>query len=199
MNMWDQRFGSPGFAYGTEPNAWLAAQACHLRPGGRVLSLGEGEGRNGVWLASRGHPVVAVDGSAVGLAKAARLAAERGVALDAVVTDLAAYQPPAATFDAIVLVFLHLPPPLRVRVHAVAAAALRPGGLVILEAFTPRQLGNASGGPKDPAMLYEPDELRAEFPGVTWEVLREEEVHLAEGPFHQGPARVVRGLGRRTA
>jgi SAM-dependent methyltransferase len=196
MSVWDERFASEGYLYGTEPNAWLAAQAGRLGPGRRVLSLGEGEGRNAVWLAQQGHRVEAVDGSAVGLAKARRLAAERGVALATTTADLAGYWPEVAGYDAVVLVFLHLPALLRAEVHARAEAALAPGGLVIIEAFTPRQLAFASGGPRQPELLYDEATLRSDFPRLAWEALREEEVELDEGPLHRGRAAVVRGLGR---
>ena len=197
MNPWDERYAGDGFAYGTAPNRWLAANASRIRPGGRVLCLGEGEGRNGVWLARQGFEVEAVDASAVGLAKARRHAEASGVSIGTTVADLAAYAPAPAAFDAVVLVFVHLPGALRAAVHARAAAALRPGGLVVLEAFTPRQLTHTSGGPRQLDLLYELAALRGDFPGTEWESLEEAEVDLDEGPLHQGRAAVVRGLARR--
>jgi len=195
-SVWDERFTGDGYVYGTAPNAWLEAKASLLVRGSRILSLGEGEGRNAVWLAAQGHRVTAMDGSSVGLEKARRLAATRGVELMTVVADLADYQPEAGAYDALVLIFVHLPPPLRAEVHARAQAALRPGGLLILEAFTPRQLAFSSGGPKDAALLYERDVIRRDFPWLAWDPLREEEIDLDEGPLHQGRAAVLRGLGR---
>jgi 2-polyprenyl-3-methyl-5-hydroxy-6-metoxy-1,4-benzoquinol methylase len=197
MNPWDERFAKEGFTYGTEPSRWLVESAPHFRAGGSVLCLGEGEGRNGVWLARQGFTVEAVDGSSVGLAKARHLAATHGVLLRTTVADLEAHVPETGRHDAVVLVFLHLPPALRRLVHARAAAALAPGGLVVLEAFTPRQLAFTSGGPRQVDMLYEPATIRADFPGVDWEVLEEQEVDLDEGPLHQGRAALVRGRGRR--
>lgn len=197
MSTWDDRFAGDGFAYGTEPSRWLAAQADRFRPGSRILSLGEGEGRNAVWLAGRGHRVEAVDGSAVGLAKAERLARAQGVAITTTVADLADYRPDAGAYDAVLLIFLHLPPALRAAVHARAGSALAPGGLLVLEAFTPRQLAFKSGGPRDGAMLYDEALARADFPGLAWDTLREEEIELDEGPLHQGRGAVVRGVGRR--
>jgi SAM-dependent methyltransferase len=199
VNPWDERFSGDGFAYGTEPSRWLAAHAGRIRPGGRVLCLGEGEGRNGVWLARQGFEVDAVDGSPVGLEKARRLAAASGVSLATTVADLADHVPAPSTFDAVVLVFLHLPPALRPVVHARAAAALRPGGLVVLEAFNPAQLAHASGGPRQLDMLYAATTIRSDFPGVEWEELLDVEEDLDEGPLHQGRAALVRGLGRRVA
>jgi SAM-dependent methyltransferase len=199
MSQWDERFAGDAYVYGTEPNRWLAAQASRIAPGGRVLSLGEGEGRNAVWLGGQGFRVEAVDGSAVGLQKARRLAAERNVSIGTTVMDLAAFRAGPEPFDAVVLVFLHLPPGLRESVHRSAEASLRPGGVLIVEAFTPRQLAFASGGPRQAELLYTPELLRADLPGISWVVLEESRVDLDEGPGHQGPAAVVRGVGRRTA
>lgn len=199
MSQWDARFSAADYVYGTAPNRWLAESARRIAPGGRVLSLGEGEGRNAVWLAQQGFRVEAVDGSAVGLAKARHLAADRGVSIATTVMDLAGFRPAGEPFDAVVLVFLHLPPGLREVVHQAAEASLRPGGVLILEAFTPAQLAFASGGPRQLDMLYTAELLRRDLPGVDWEPLEEVEVDLDEGPLHQGRAAVVRGAGRRSA
>jgi SAM-dependent methyltransferase len=197
LNPWDERFSGDGFAYGSEPSRWLVENAHLLHAGLPVLALGEGEGRNAAFLAGLGLAVEAVDGSAVGLAKARRLAESRGLPLRTTVADLSDHVPEARRYGAVLLVFLHLPPALRATVHARAAAALAPGGLVILEAFTPRQLAHTSGGPRQPEMLYEPSMIRSDFPGVEWETLSEVEVDLDEGPLHQGRASLVRGIGRR--
>jgi SAM-dependent methyltransferase len=193
---WDERYSGEGFAYGTQPNRWLEGQAGVIRPGGRVLSLGEGEGRNAVWLAEQGFSVDAVDASAVGLEKAQELAARRGVRIRTQVDDLATYRPEPGAYDALVLAFVHLPPTIRSLVHAAGARALRPGGVLIIEAFTPLQLGRPSGGPRQADLLYEVATVRSDFPGVDWLVLEEAEVELDEGPFHRGTAAVVRGVGK---
>lgn len=197
---WDQRYSAPGYKYGTAPNAWLQARADRLAPGGRVLLPGDGEGRNSVWLAGRGHPVLALDSSAVGLAKARSLAAQRGVVVDTCLADLADWRPDAAGFDAVVLVFVHLPSALRPAVHRRLAQALRPGGLLLLEAFQPAQLGRPSGGPQQADLLAPLADLRADFAGLLDELEAwSGEVTLDEGPGHQGPALVNRWLGRRPA
>jgi SAM-dependent methyltransferase len=197
MNPWDERFSRDDFAYGVEPSRWLVENADRIPKGLPVLTLGEGEGRNAAFLASLGLTVEAVDGSAVGLAKARRLAASRGLSIDTTVADLSSYVPAQGRFGAVVLVFVHLPPHLRTVVHTRAAAALAPGGVVLVEAFTPRQLAFTSGGPKQADMLYDPTGIRDDFPGVRWEALEEVEVDLDEGPLHQGRAAIVRGLGHR--
>lgn len=197
MNFWDQNFSIGGYKYGTAPNAFLVEQQQRFQPGSAVLVPGDGEGRNGVWLAQQGHRVTAMDGSAVGLHKAQALATERGVAVHTVLGDLADWTPEPRSFDAVVLVFVHLPPAIRVGAHRRLAAALRPGGWLLLEGFHPQQLQHRSGGPKDPAMLFTPELLRDDFAGLLEEKLAwEGEVALDEGPGHQGLAHTTRWLGR---
>lgn len=199
MNFWDQQFSGAGFKYGTHPNAFLLSQASRLSSAARILVPGDGEGRNSVWLASQGHQVLAMDGSAVGLAKAQALAAEQGVRIATQLADLADWQPPAGAFDALVLTYVHLPPAIRASAHQRLADALRPGGLLILEAFHPKQLERSSGGPKQLDMLYALADLEADFAGRLQWLLREEvETVLDEGPGHQGPAWVTRLVGRLT-
>ncbi|MCK6423882.1 MAG: class I SAM-dependent methyltransferase [Burkholderiaceae bacterium] len=202
QTFWDQRFAEPGFKYGTTPNAFLRGQAQAIAPGATVLLPGDGEGRNSVWLATRGHPVLAVDYSEVGLAKARRLAQQAGPEVDARLrtqwVDLAEWTPEPASVDAVAAIYCHLDRSIRRDAHRRLAAALRPGGLLLLEAFHPRQLGRPSGGPKDEDMLYTLDDLRGDFAGLLDERFGwEGEVLLDEGPGHQGAAVVTRYVGRR--
>lgn len=198
MHFWDQNFSVAGYKYGTAPNAFLVAQAHRMAPASDVLVPGDGEGRNGVWLAQQGHRVTAMDGSSVGLRKAQALAHERGVTISTVLGDLADWTPEPSAFDAVVLTFVHLPPAIRSGAHRRLAAALRPGGLLLLEAFHPLQLQHASGGPKDAAMLYTTELLRADVGAVLDEQWAwSGEVTLDEGPGHQGLAHVTRWIGRR--
>lgn len=199
---WNQRYAEPGYKYGTQPNAFVREQATRLPAGAQVLVPGDGEGRNSVWLAAQGHQVLAVDVAEVGLAKARQLALAQGDAVSARLrtqwADLAEWQPPVGRFDAVVLTYVHLPSAIRVPAHRRLAAALKPGGWLILEAFHPRQLGRTSGGPKEPDMLMTLSLLRTDFHGLLRETLgRETEVVLDEGPGHQGPAFVTRWLGQR--
>ncbi len=152
--MWDARYAEPGHAYGTEPNDFLVATARRFIPaGGEVLSLGEGEGRNATYLASLGFRVTGVDGSRVGLEKARALAARRGVTIETVVADLAAYSLGTGRWDGIVSVWCHTPSALRRRLHRSVVEALRPGGVFLLESYTPAQLAYETGGPRDADML----------------------------------------------
>ena len=196
---WDARFATQDYAYGTRPNDFLVEVASRLPPGARVLSLGEGEGRNAVYLAGLGHRVSAVDASAVGLAKAQRLAAERGVTLHTQVSDLGDYALQPGAWDAVVIIFCHLPPGLRPRVHREVVDALRPGGLVLLEAYTPAQLGRGTGGPPVAELLYTAAQLREDFAGLELERLQERERDVVEGRLHTGRAAVVQLVGRKPA
>jgi len=197
MSFWDQNFSIAGYKYGTAPNAFLVEQQGRFKSGGDVLVPGDGEGRNGVWLAQQGHQVTAMDGSAVGLNKAQSLATERGVLLRTVLGDLADWTPEPVRFDALVLVFVHLPTAIRAGAHRRLAAGLRPGGWLLVEGFHPLQLQHRSGGPKDPSMLFTPELLRADFSGLLDERLAwQGEVVLDEGLGHQGLAHTTRWLGQ---
>lgn len=192
---WNHRYAMTGFAYGTEPNDFLREVAPTLT--GPVLCLGEGEGRNAVFLAQRGLAVTAVDLSPLGLEKAAALAKERGVALTTHVADLADYDLGEARWGAVVSIWCHLPPWVRRRVHKAVAAALVPGGRFVLEAYTPRQLAFDTGGPKNAELLFEPDEVRAELHGLTLERCVELERGVQEGAWHRGRSAVLQVLARK--
>ncbi len=194
---WEQRYAEEGFAYGTEPNAWLASLAGLFRPGQRALVVGDGEGRNGVWLAQQGLEVVSVDMSQTGLDKARRLAEAKGVTLRTVCADLTEWDWPGNAFDFVVLIYVHFPPEVRPRLHQAAFQALKPGGQIILEAFTFEQLGNPSGGPPVREMLYDAALLKQDFPAAEWLELEECRERLEEGKYHVGDAAIVRARLRR--
>lgn len=200
---WDQRYGEAGFIFGEAPNAWLAAQAPRLAGRSRALVPGDGEGRNGVWLAERGLEVTTVDASPIGVGKAQALAAQRGVAIDARVADLTTWAWPIGAYDLVVSIFLHFPADVRAEMHRRMFAALRPGGLLVLEGYAPRQLAHRAagsvGGPQDVTMLFEPADLASDFAGLRLLHLTEDVVTLAEGPRHRGPSAVVRLLAERPA
>lgn len=193
---WDRRYAGDDYVYGTAPNEFLAAVADRI-PAGPVLCLAEGEGRNAVFLAGRGHAVTAVDQSSVGLAKATTLASRQGVPLVAVVADLATYPIAPGAWAGVVLIFVHLPPELRRSVLARAAAGLRRGGVVVLECYTPAQLAFATGGPREPALLPTLAELRAELPGLDFLHAAELERDIREGGGHTGRGAVAQIVARR--
>ncbi len=198
---WDQRYAGADFAYGEAPNAFLASLSETFKPGMRALVPGDGEGRNGVFLAERGLKVETLDLSAEGVAKARRLASARGVTVDARQADVLTWDWPVAAYDVIALLYLHLPPPGRRLLHTRALAALKPGGRIVLEAFTPAQLEKqrqgARGGPRDAALLFSAEDLRADFAGAEIELLQETETDLSEGTLHVGLSAVVRLIAKR--
>ena len=198
---WDQRYAGTEFAFGTEPNAFLAAQRPLLAPGMRALVPGDGEGRHGVWLAGLGLEVETVDASPLGVVKARKLAAERGVRITASVADLTTWTWPAARFDVVASIYLHWAPSVRERIHAGMLGALKPGGLLILEAYAPRQLvhraAGSVGGPPDVAMLFTTELLRADFAAADILQLDEVELVVTEGKRHCGLSSIVRLLARR--
>lgn len=193
---WDEKFNRDGFTYGIRPNAFLESKRAFLTPGQSVLVPGDGEGRNGVWLAQQGLSVLSVDGSPVGQAKARGLAAEKGVQMDFHLADLLKWQWPVAAFDGLVSIFFHLHSADRPRLHAAMLAALKPGGLLLLEAFRPEQLGLRSGGPGDADLLYDRSCLASDFADAELLELTDAAPVLDEG-MHQGPAATVRLVARR--
>ena len=197
---WDQRYAGEAYAYGEAPNAFLASLAPTFEPGGRALVPGDGEGRNGVFLAERGLRVETLDLSLEGVAKARRLADARGVKIDARQADALTWEWPLAAYDLIALLYLHLPALDRRRLHRQALAALRPGGRIVLEAFSPAQLLRQSagvrGGPREAALLYSLEDVREDFLGAELLQLREAETDLAEGALHVGLSAVVRLVAR---
>jgi len=195
-SFWDNRYAVADFVFGTAPNDFLRLGAERI-PAGPVLCLGEGEGRNAAFLASRGHAVTAVDQSATGLAKARRLAADRGLTLATIVADLHDYPIQPGAWAAIVSIFLHLPPRLRARVYSQVATGLQPGGVFILEAYTPAQLAFGTGGPKEVELLPTLAGLRAELAGLDFVIAHECERDVLEGTGHTGRSAVVQVLARR--
>lgn len=201
---WNQRFSEADYKYGTQPNAFLKAQASAWPGGLRVLCAGDGEGRNGVWLAAQGHQVLSLDYAQQGLDKARRLAEAHGsevsARLQTLCADLTAAPCAGQQFDAVVLVYCHLHATLRRSAHRHLLSLLRPGGQLVLEAFAPQQLGRPSGGPQDTDMLYALADVRADFePHMAWSTAWEGEVPLDEGPGHQGMGWVSRLAGVKAA
>ena len=194
--MWDERYATDEYLYGTEANTFLTSVIDRIPPG-RVLCLAEGEGRNAVWLAEQGRSVTAVDASPVGLDKARQLAAARGVYIDAVVADLADYPIPADHWDAIVSIFCHIRPDLRLDLHRRSVRGLRPGGVFVLEAYTPAQLRHRTGGQPNEAMLMTLAGLRQELAGLDFVHAVECEREVVEGRLHHGLGAVVQVVAIR--
>jgi len=195
---WNARFAGEEYIFGTEPNAFLAAQAPRLPKSGRALAIADGEGRNGVWLARQGLEVTSVDFSESGLAKAAALAARHNVAPEFVHADLAHWDWGAARFDVVVGIFFQFAAPdFRALMFRRMREVLNPGGLLLIEGYTPAQLKHKTGGPSELDQLYTADLLRAEFAGMEFVALDEYEAELNEGPRHKGMSAVIDLVARQ--
>jgi SAM-dependent methyltransferase len=197
---WNQRFDREDYLFGTAPNAWLVGHADCIAPASRVLCIADGEGRNSVWLAQRGHRVDAFDISPVGQAKAVKLAAEAGVTLNFAVADSDALAWPEARYDAIVAIFIqYADPPARARMFARIVRALVPGGVLILQGYTPKQIEYKTGGPPFVSHLYTPELLREAFAPLEIVELREYEAVIEEGTGHAGRSALIGLVARKPA
>jgi len=197
QRMWDERYAQTDPVYGEYPNAFLEEQAKKWPRGARVLVPGDGYGRNGIWLARQGFLVHTVDLSPVGVERSRSVAAAAGVQMTIDCADFSEWNWPVGEFDAVASIFVHLPAGARPKIHASMLGALKPGGVLILEAFSPSQLRFSSGGPKQIDLLYTAESLRRDFAGAEVLQLSEEVVELREGPLHSGPGAVVRGIFRK--
>lgn len=198
VERWNTRYSDERYVFGERPNDFLVEAEVMVPRGGRVLVIGDGEGRNGVWLASKGHRVTTVDLSEVGVAKARALAESRGVELDAHVGDLETWldtEPAQGPWDAVVSIFVHLPPELRPTVSRTLASKLSRRGVLILEAYTPAQLALGTGGPQDEAWLLTRERVLHDFADLVLDI-RITERRIFEGFAHQGLSAVVQVLGR---
>lgn len=162
---WNERYAEADRLWSSEPNPVLVEATAGLSPG-RALDLGSGEGGDAVWLAQRGWRVTAVDFSDVALSRARSLAEARGLTIDPVLADLLSYEPPRGAFDLVVMLYIHLAPSDRRAVLERAAGALAPGGTLLVVAHDRSNLTEGHGGPRDPAVLYTPEEIVQELPGL---------------------------------
>lgn len=199
MSFWDDRYREPGFAYGTDANDFLAAQAAKI-PVGRVLCLAEGEGRNAVFLAKRGYDVHAVDLSPVGLKKAAEHAAREGVRITTEVADIGTLHLEPSCWQGIVSISAHIPTAARKALHARVVPALSPGGIFILEAYTVRQLeigGLGGPGKQQLDFFMSLAALREELAGLNILHAQELDRDVNEGRFHRGRGAVVQFVAQK--
>jgi SAM-dependent methyltransferase len=200
---WNARYAADAYAYGTAPNEFLVQCLPRLQPlphGARVLCLADGEGRNGVWLAAQGFDVTSVDVADEGLRKARALADREGVQLQTVQGDLTTFELGRERWDAIVSIFLHLPAKARRALHRRCAAALRPGGLFLFEAYSPQQLAFGTGGPKEIELLPTLADVEGDFEACDDTTLEHRFTgvrHIVEGPLHTGDGHVVQLVVRK--
>ena len=195
---WNARFATDEYIFGTAPNVFLASQAALIRPGMRALAVADGEGRNGVWLAGQGASVHAIDVSPAALAKANRLAAERGVTLETEQADVLNWSWPQDAYDLVAAIFIQFaPPPERDRIIAGIRRTLKPGGVLILQGYTPKQVEYGTGGPPNAANMYTAELLREWF--GDWDIvhLAEHESVISEGSHHHGMSALIDLVARK--
>ena len=162
---WDERHAAREPIELLEIDASLEEEVARLTPG-RALDLGSGDGGNAVWLPLRGWSVTGVDFSSVGLERARARAQDQGVAVDWVLADLLEWQPPAASFDLVILVFIHLPAEERRVIHRMAVQAVAPHGTLLVVGHDRSKLVEGTGGPQDPEVLFTASEIASELPGL---------------------------------
>ena len=195
---WNARFSAEGYLFGTAPNAFLASQVTLLRPGMTALAVADGEGRNSVWLAQQGLVVTAFDLSPVGVEKARKLAREAGVTVDHQIADVNGWDWDARTYDVVVAVFIQFASPEeRTRIFAGIRRALAPGGLLILQGYTPRQLAYGTGGPPHAENMYTAAMLREAFGDFEILHLAEHDEVIHEGKGHDGMSALVDLVARK--
>jgi len=195
---WNRRFAQDDYLFGVEPNAWLREQAHHWQAGHHILSVADGEGRNSVWLARQGLLVDAFDIADVGVAKARKLAASQGVAVNFSVADCDGFAWPRAHYDGVAAIFVQFADPaLRTRLFAHIADCLKPGGVLVLQGYTPKQLDYRTGGPPHASHLYTQAMLQEAFASMDVTVLREYEAEVSEGSGHHGRSALIGLVARR--
>ncbi len=197
QNFWNSRYLEQGFAYGINPNDFLVEMARHIEPYSDILCLAEGEGRNAVFLAGLGHRVTAVDFSESGIKKTQRLARKKAVAVQTQLADLTQFDLGIEKWNAIVSIWCHLPSVARADLHHRCFRALEPGGVFILEAYTPSQLNRDTGGPKEADLLMSLDQLKRELGGFDLMHGIETTRPIHEGKYHKGLSDVVQVVARK--
>jgi SAM-dependent methyltransferase len=189
---WEKRFSASGYIFGEAPNEFLARNKSRLPKSGRALAVSDGEGRNGVWLAEQGLDVVSMDFSPTAQEKARSLAARRGVKITTELADIYTYPWPEAAYDVIAVVFIqYMNPDQRTQVFAGIARALKPGGLLLLEGYTPKQVKYGTGGPKEPENMYTAALLEAAFGGFSRLEMAIYDAELHEGSDHGGVSALI--------
>ena len=196
--MWDERYDTQAYIYGKQPNEFLVSALPRIEKG-RVLSLAEGEGRNAVYMAECGYEVTGLDSSSVAKRKALKLAKEKQVSFDYINCDISQFTFHTNYWDGIVSVFFPLPPTLRRQLYNNIQRALRPGGILIVEAYTPDQIAFGTGGGSDPSTMQTKKSLEEDLAGMSFIHLEEKEREVYEGSFHTGLSSVVQCIAAKPA
>lgn len=198
---WNKRYVDESYAYGEAPNEYLKTVLSEINPG-KILFPMEGEGRNAVYAAMHGWKVAAFDQSEEGKKKAELLASKNDVTIDYIVSEIGSISYDKSSFDALALIYAHLPEQLRSRYHKALSELIRPGGILIIEGFSKEHIqyqekNPLAGGPKDVTMLYDLEELKRDFPNFEFLEAYETQTELKEGLYHVGTASVVRIVAKK--
>ncbi|HQV87536.1 MAG TPA: class I SAM-dependent methyltransferase [Chitinophagaceae bacterium] len=195
QQFWDQRYAENETVYGNEPNKFFRLFIDQHKPGTLLLPA-EGEGRNAVYAASRGWQVDAFDFSQVAKEKALDFARGERVVINYELKNIADFKA-GKQYDAVGLIFVHLPEVLRKKFHQEVYNSIKPGGFMVLEAFAKEQAQLESGGPRDATLLYDAPSLCNDFPFLHMISCEQKEIFLEEGDYHKGKASVLRMIGQR--
>jgi SAM-dependent methyltransferase len=194
INLWDDRYSSEEYIYGTSPNEFFKLEVEKI-PIGKILLPAEGEGRNAVFAATLGWDVTAFDSSLIGKNKAEKLATINKVSINYLLSDFDKFETEENSFDCISLIYSHIPESIRKKAHKNLIKYLKPGGILLLEGFSKNQINNNSGGPKKIEMLFSKEILLDDFSSLSKVTIYEEDIQLNEGQLHKGNASVVRLVG----
>ena len=195
-DMWDKRYADSRFIYGIEPNRFFESELSKLKPG-KLLLPGDGEGRNAAYAAKLGWEVDAFDYSEQAVINAREFFEAQGVQVNCYQASAIDHPSVSEQYDAVALLYLHLDSEDRTKLHEFLADSVKPGGFIIMEVFSKKQLGRISGGPQNEDMLYDISEIRKDFEELEIIHLEEQETRLEEGALHQGDAMVIRFVARR--
>lgn len=191
---WNERYSQEGYNYGKQPNAFLKEELPKISPG-KILFIGEGEGRNSVFAATLGWEVDAIDFSEEGKRKAEKLAEEFGVKINYQIQDFSSFAPQKNNYDAIGIFYIHLSEDLRTKLFQLLIESLKPAGKILFECFEKEQINYLSGGPKNPEMLYSLEDVATLFIDLEFEKFSNEKIILSEGEGHKGEGIVIRFVG----
>ena len=195
---WNERFSAPGHVFGAAPNAFLARQAHRLKPGQTALAVADGQGRNGVWLAKQGLKVTSFDFAPNGVARARELAKEHGVTVDMRLADIAQWPWTPDAFDVVAAIFIQFaPPPMRAKIFEGLKRTVKPGGLLILEGYRPKQVEYKTGGPPHAENMYTRELLEAAFGDMEILHLAEYDAEIEEGSGHKGISALIDLVARK--
>ncbi len=198
---WEQRYSSSGdYLFGIHPNAFLTTHAARIKQGGRVLSVADGEGRNGVFLATQGFDVHTLEGSATAVERARQLSADKSVRLTIEHCDLFHWSWPEDKYDAVVAIFVQFATPeQRAELFSYMKRTVKPGGLILLEGYHTSQPQHGTGGPSNVDHLYTEELLSKEFSDMEIELLTTYEAVISEGHGHNGLSALVDLVARKPA